>query len=135
MSERGTYLPLTWNDEVQGMGVYLPPSVQDEASKVEPEHAGIDFEHPLYLVETISTFRMRYVVSAKSAEHAADTVTMEEAEEMSQKHIDENILSMRQISRAEYLQIFNEDNDYLRSWDADKKFDMVHVVDYDSNSN
>lgn len=132
MSERGTYLPLTWNDEVQGMGVYLPAQ---NAVKVEKVQDSTEFEHPLYLVETISTFRIRYVVSAKSAEHAADTVAMEEAEEMSQKHIDENILGVRQIFRAEYLQIFDEDNDYLRSWDADKKLSMVHVVDYDSNSN
>lgn len=134
MSERGMYLPLTWNDEVQGMGVYLPAAVQGEVCEVEP-NPGPDFEHPLYLVETISTFRMRYVVSAKSAEHACDTVVSEEAQELSQKHIDENIISTRQISKAEYLRIFNEDNDYLKAWDVDKKFNTVHVVDYDSNSN
>lgn len=130
MSERGMYLPLTWNDEVQSMGVYLPHAVQGEVCEVEPD-SGPDFEHPLYLVETISTFRMRYVVSAKSAEHACDTVVLEEAAELSQKHIDENIISTRQISKAEYLRIFNEDNDYLKSWDVDKKFGMVQVVDYE----
>ena len=48
---------------------------------------------PKYLVETISYFRHRYVIECDSAEHAKDTVTMNEAEEMSQLHIDESITS------------------------------------------
>jgi len=132
MSDRGTYLPLTWNDEEKNMGVYLPPTVQPEVDEAKPLTLGPDFEHPLYLVETISTFRMRYVVSAKSAEHACDTVVLEEAQELSQKHIDENIISVREIRRPEYKKIFDEDNDYLKDWDTDKKFSMVHVVDYDN---
>ena len=35
---------------------------------------------PKYLVETISMFRIRYVVDCESPEHAKDTVTMNEAE-------------------------------------------------------
>ena len=130
MSERGMYLPLTWNDEEKGMGVYLPAAIQGEDGEAKSQ-PGPDFEHPLYLVETISTFRMRYVVSAKSAEHACDTVVLEEAQELSQKHIDENIISVREINRLDYRKIFDEDNNYLKEWNLDKKFDMVHVVDYD----
>lgn len=130
MTERNLYLPLTWNEEQKSMGVFIPVDKLPAEVQQEKSPLGPDFEHPLYLVEAISTFRMRYVVSAKSAEHACDTVVLEEAQELSQKHIDENIISVREINRLEYQQIFNQDNDYLSSWDTDKKFSMVHVVDY-----
>ena len=60
----------------------------------------------LYLVETISIFRQRYVVEAKEAEHAADEVVLntsglynENFREFSQKHIDETITSVRRSKR------------------------------------
>lgn len=84
---------------------------------------------PKYLVETISMFRIRYVIECESAEHAKDTVTMNEAEEFSQLHIDEMITSTREIDDAEYLRLFDEDNDYLKSWSEDQKFKFVHKVD------
>ena len=84
---------------------------------------------PKYLVETISMFRIRYVVECESPEHAKDTVTMNEAEEFSQLHIDEMITSTREIDDAEYLRLFDEDNDYLKSWSEDQKFKYVHKVD------
>lgn len=85
---------------------------------------------PKYLVETISMFRIRYVVDCESPEHAKDTVTMNEAEEFSQLHIDEMITSTREIDDAEYLRLFDEDNDYLKSWSEDQKFKYVHKVEY-----
>ena len=89
---------------------------------------------PLYMVETISYFRHRYVVDAKEIGHAHDTVTMlpvEHFEEFSQKHIDESIISSREITREEYLKIFDEDNDYLKNWKEEMKFQFVKKVDYD----
>lgn len=85
---------------------------------------------PKYLVETISMFRIRYVVECESAEHAKDVVTMNEAEEFSQLHIDEMITSAREIDDTEYLRLFDEDNDYLQGWDDDQKFKFVHKVEY-----
>jgi hypothetical protein len=87
---------------------------------------------PKYLVETISMHRIRYVVDCKSAEHAKDTVTLNEAEEFSQLHIDEMITSTRVIDDAEYLRVFDEDNDYLKEWSEEQKFKYVHEVDYDT---
>ena len=84
---------------------------------------------PKYLVETISYFRHRYVIECDSAEHAKDTVTMNEAEEISQLHIDESITGCREIDDTEYLRIFNEDNDYLRDWTDEQKFKFVHKVE------
>lgn len=88
-----------------------------------------------YLVETISVFRLRYVVEGKHSGDAADEVTMNEADghlrEFSQKHITENIVSVREIDDAEYLRQFDEDNDYLKSWPEEQKFSFVNEIDYD----
>lgn len=88
-----------------------------------------------YVVETISMFRMRYVIEAECKEHAMDEVVMNhngELREFSQKHIDENITDAREIDRAEYLRMFDEDNDYLQGWEEDQKLKFVNVIDYDS---
>jgi DeoR/GlpR family transcriptional regulator of sugar metabolism len=89
---------------------------------------------PKYLVETISMFRIRYVVEAACAEHAKDEVCMNDAKlsEFSQLHIDEIITSTREINTEEYLRIFDEDNKYLEKWSNAKKLDLVNVIDYDA---
>ncbi len=89
---------------------------------------------PKFLVETISVFRMRYVVEANNASDAKDEVTMNndgQLHEFSQLHIDEMITSTREIDRAEYLRLFDEDNDYLQDWDEEQKLNWVNVIDYD----
>lgn len=89
---------------------------------------------PKYLVETVSIFRMRYVVEAENAEHAKDEVTMNNdgnLHEFSQLHLDEIISSTREIDRDEYLRQFDEDNDYLQEWDDERKLAWVNVIDYD----
>ena len=87
---------------------------------------------PKYLVETVDFFRMRYVIECESAEHAKDVVTMREAEEFSQLHIDEMITSTRVIDDAEYLRMFDEDNVYMKDWSEEQKFNYVHEVNYDT---
>ena len=73
---------------------------------------------PKYLVETVSLFRIRYVVEANEDTHATDEVVMNNADdEFSQKHLDEIITSTREITDEEYLKLFDEDNDYLIPWD------------------
>ena len=89
---------------------------------------------PKYLVETVSVFRMRYVVEAKTASDARDEVTMsvgDDFKEFSQLHLDEMISSTREIDQAEYLRMFDEDNVYLKDWDEDQKLDFVNVIIYD----
>ena len=90
---------------------------------------------PKYMVETISMFRMRYVIEAENAEHAKDEVTMNAADghlrEFSQLHLDEVITSAREIDDAEYLRQFDEDNDYLKDWTDEQKLNWVNVIDYD----
>lgn len=77
----------------------------------------------LVLVETVSMFRMRYVVEVPKgvdnygkdkATWALDTVTMDEAEEFSQEHLGETIVSHRVISKKEAIALFDKDHDYLK---------------------
>jgi len=90
---------------------------------------------PQYLVETVSMFRMRYVIEANNAEHAKDEITTNEGQlyEFSQLHVDEMITSVREIDRAEYLRQFDEDNEYLKEWADEDKLSFVNVVNYSTN--
>jgi hypothetical protein len=93
-------------------------------------------EKKLYMVETVSIFRMRYVVEAHEASHANDEVVMKLGEstvdfsEFSQKHVDELITSTREISVEEYLKMFDEENDYLSKWNIPQKMQYIHSIDY-----
>ena len=88
----------------------------------------------LYVVDTISTFRIRYVVRAKSEQDANDEVILaKEIKEFSQKHIDESVWDTKEISEKEYIDLFNKDNDYLISWKKDAKMALINVIDYEKN--
>lgn len=91
-------------------------------------------EKKLYLVETVSMFRMRYVVEAREAGHAEDEFVMEigkeSFKEFSQHHMDEVIVSTRQLSATDYMDLFDADNDYLKSWDIAEKMRFINSVDY-----
>jgi bifunctional DNA-binding transcriptional regulator/antitoxin component of YhaV-PrlF toxin-antitoxin module len=75
------------------------------------------------LVETVSQFRMRYMVEVPKGkkEWALDTVVCEEAKEFSQEHLGETIVSHRVVSEDEALTIYDQDNDYLKSWNKETK--------------
>jgi hypothetical protein len=97
-------------------------------------------EKKLYLVETVSIFRIRYVVEAKDESHALDEVTIhatggKELEEFSQKHMDEVIISSKKISDKSYLKLFDKDNDYLTSWTNDEKRVFINRIDYEKDTN
>lgn len=82
-------------------------------------------ETELVLVECVSTFRMRYMVEVPKgkAEWALDTVTMNEAEEFSQEHIGEQIVSHRVVSEDEVIAICDVDNHYCSIWTREKKLE------------
>jgi hypothetical protein len=84
-------------------------------SKKEPKY---------FMVDAVSSFRMRYVVEADCAEHAADVVTMKQASEFSQDHMDEMIASVRQVDEAEILRQCDVDNVYASSWTNKHKLDV-----------
>jgi hypothetical protein len=82
------------------------------------------------LVETVNTFRQRYMVEVPigtdnydkdKVEWALDTVTMEEAKEFSQEHIGELIVSHRVVTKEEALSLCDKDNDYTIAWSEEQK--------------
>lgn len=76
------------------------------------------------MVDTISQFRMRYLVEIPADAPdvwAMDTVVCEEALEFSQEHLGETIVSHRVVTKEEALNQFDQDNDYLKEWDEDLK--------------
>ena len=82
------------------------------------------------LVEAASLFRMRYMVEVPigtddygkdKADWALDTVTMNEANEFSQEHLGETIVSHRVVTKEEALALSDIDNDYTKDWDEETK--------------
>lgn len=91
-------------------------------------------ETEIVLVETVSMFRMRYAVRVPKgkAEWALDTVTCEEATELSQEHLTETIVSHRIISETEFLEIYDNDNAYMREFNKNEKLEYITDVSKDN---
>ena len=84
---------------------------------------------PKYLVETISMFRMRYVIDCENAVDAMDKVTMG-MDEFAQKHLYEVIVSTRVVTDEEIPELFFEDAPYLQGWGPEKAFEYIHKIKY-----
>ena len=95
-------------------------------TKVEPKK--------YFLVEAVSTFRMRYVVEQPNAEYASDTVVCQEAKEFSQEHIGEQIVSTREVTEDEIIELCDIDNHYVKSWTREQKL-KTFVTEKDYNPN
>jgi hypothetical protein len=78
---------------------------------------------------------MRYVVEVPvgKSEWALDTVTCQEAVEVSQKHLDEVISSHRVLTEDEYMKLFDIDNDYLKGFTPERKRDFITVINKDKD--
>ena len=78
------------------------------------------------LVDVVDSFRVRYVMELHEDdpdEYALDSIICNEATQFSQEHLGEHIVSHRQITEDEFIEICDEDNSYLKSWDRQKKID------------
>jgi len=84
------------------------------------------------MVETISMFRMRYVIDADELSHAADEVTMNDGnlKEFSQEHLDDVVSSVREIGPKEYIRMFDDDNAYLSDWTRTQKLSFINKIKY-----
>lgn len=82
----------------------------------------VDPPKQLVMVESISTFRHRYLVEVPEGEKdwASDTVAMDEASEFSQTFLGETIVSERVVTKETALKLFREDNVYFNGWTDDK---------------
>ena len=85
------------------------------------------------LVETVSMFRVRYMVEASEdhPEYALDTVTMNHAKVFGAEHLGETIVSHRQMTEAEALALCDIDNHYCKSWDDQRKIDAFFTLEKD----
>ena len=83
-----------------------------------------------YLIDTISTFRIRYAVEAETEDQArmilSTNIGNSTFNEFSQNHLGELVADMREIDDAEYLVQFDKDNDYLKSWTDEQKFSFLN---------
>ena len=97
---------------------------------------------PLFVVDAIQTFRTRYIIECRSAEHAGDTVTMNEAEQFSQMDLGERILTTKEITYEEFrrmnkaMEDGHGDGTSFQAetgspWMGEK---MIHVVKYDTET-
>jgi hypothetical protein len=91
--------------------------------------------YKLVLVETVSTFRHTYVVRLgidEPNEYALDDVIagMDNVDggitDVTQNHIAEDIFSYRNITQAEYLEMFDRENAYLSGWPTEKKLEFIY---------
>jgi hypothetical protein len=91
-----------------------------------------------YVVVTcISSHRMRYVmhrddlqklnpsVPVDAIDRANDTVNMNECEEFSQEYMGEYIIDTVEMNEEDMLELFDKDNDYLKSWPTEQKIEWI----------
>jgi hypothetical protein len=102
------------------------------------KHSGT--EQSYVLVTTISTHRMRYCIpvsalqamntdvpiQGREIEWALDCVTTEQAQEFSQSHLGEQIVDANVLNTEQMLELFDADNEYLRSWSTQQKIDYAN---------
>lgn len=89
---------------------------------------------PLYLVDTIVTYRMKYVIEAKELSHAYDEVTMSDGilSELTQRCLGETICDGREVTIEEInkmLETFKSDDAELSShWMGEK---LINTIKYE----
>jgi hypothetical protein len=94
---------------------------------------------PIFLIDTLSTFRIKYAIEAETLEHAKDELVMTEHnrtfDEVTQKWLGEQIVEGREVSYEELLVLMNKlatDKEELSShWMGDK---LIHKIDYENTS-
>ena len=86
-----------------------------------------------YMIETISVFRISYVVECENEMAARMEVSARmdvgNLKEFSQEHLREFICSSREITKEEYLKTFSEANSYLFHLNDDEKLKFINTVE------
>ena len=88
-----------------------------------------------YLVETVVMYRMRYLIEAEELGHAFDEiVSNDDLVDFSQKYIDENIISGREVTDQEIDNMLieaekNDDTGDMCSYWMGKEY-LTNKVDY-----
>jgi hypothetical protein len=100
------------------------------------------------LVDTISQFRMRYVVEVPDDvenpkeeglypctpfEYASDSVTCEDVREFSQQHLGETIVSCRNVTLQEAIEQYRLDNEPICTEWSDEKINEAAITEIGFN--
>lgn len=89
---------------------------------------------PKYLVETLSQYRMVYIIETENPDSAQDCVAMGDAEEFGQMWLGEMIVSSREVDDVECIRVHDELNDYLVDWTAEQKLGRVFKLSESSKT-
>lgn len=83
----------------------------------------------IYIIETVSMHRMAYCIEADSNTEAENILskmgTTGNLTDFGQTHIGENIFYSQEVSQEEYLQLFDELNDYLKDIPTERKLSYI----------
>jgi hypothetical protein len=93
--------------------------------EVQPEVV----EKELYIIDVLSTHRIRYVVECCEAtlDNLVSVQGVDDLTEFSQEYLGDKIVSYHTIKgKEEYLKIFDEDNDYLKQWTEEQKLGFIN---------
>lgn len=83
-------------------------------------------EKNLYIIDTVSMFRMVYCIKANSQEEAERIFqNTSEPVEFGQDYIGENMFGVAKVSTEEYLANFDEMNDYLKNISDERKLSYI----------
>lgn len=91
---------------------------------------------PIFIVDTISSFRMRYAIEAKNLEDAMDEIVWSEGdsnfEELTQKHIGYHIVDGRELTEDQFNEMISDlsedKNELCSHWMGDK---LIHKINYE----
>lgn len=94
---------------------------------------------PIFLINTLSTFRMKYAIEAETLEHAMDELVMTEHnrdfDEVTQRWLGEQIMDAQVVTQEQLqdmLKQLSEDSNEMSShWMGDK---LIHKVQYENSS-
>lgn len=80
----------------------------------------------LFVIETVSMHRMAYCIKANSQAEAESFLTRAELpNEFGQTHIGENIFYTQEVSEGEYIELFDDLNDYLKDITEERKLSYI----------
>lgn len=92
-------------------------------------------ETSLYMFECISIHKIRYCIETDEKglkeiteqTEGWDSGAFNDMTEFSQDHAGEKVIAIQPIpDKDTYLSIFDKDNNYLRTWSAEKKMEFIN---------
>ena len=123
-----------WTSEDIDKEIEYLEALQGTWTQVDREDTRPETE--FVLVETIVTYRMRYVVEVEKGnttqDHIAEGLVIRgEAKEFSQLALGETVVSTRIIEKKDIIALCDEDNDYASTWSDDQKMgNFVETINY-----